>query len=445
MKLRWSRLAWLVGIPLLVLILLKGIMHWQVSHKLGQLVMDAAPRFTITYDDLDTYLGGQVDVKDISLVPVGQSEAFKITRISIQGPNAFTYLLNNNPLVDDPGPPEYLNVLIQQLNLDLTGPLAANLDHNYQFPLQRGVGGAAACEGAGNMSLGLLKDMGRDYLNADARLFYRFDEESRRLTGGIELTLFDIQSVIMGLALENVSPQALEHGMPGVPWLADFRLTMQTDPEFGQEMSAYCADKSGKTEAEYKEYSAGMFMQGLADNGIELGRGLEQAVRSYYRDWGEIDIIVKPPTPLNILTLMVRPPENIQQILGLQVAINDQLLTDLDFTLNQAANPFVPEVEKKAPLARPRYKMEWKEIPTSRLMNYRDMRVRLHVADRPVRKGILIGVDRKTVLVEQRVTGGKFTAHVPMRKIYRAEAKVMVRTNPTSAPEKGETEQTQTQ
>ena len=102
-------------------------MHWQVSHKLGQLVMDAAPRFTITYDDLDTYLGGQVDVKDISLVPVGQSEAFKITRISIQGPNAFTYLLNNNPLVDDPGPPEYLNVLIQQLNLDLTGPLATEL------------------------------------------------------------------------------------------------------------------------------------------------------------------------------------------------------------------------------------------------------------------------------------------------------------------------------
>ena len=292
------------------------------------------------------------------------------------------------------------------------------------------------------MSLSLLKDMGRDYLTGDGRLFYRYDEEARRLTGSIELSLPDIQSLTMGLALENVSPHALEYGMPGMPWLADFRLTMQIDPEFGQEMAAYCAGKSGKTVAEYKEYAAGMFMQSLADNGIELGRGLEQAVRSYYGDWGEIDIIVKPPIPLDILTLMLRPPENIEETLGLQVAVNDQLLTDLGFTLNQATNPFVPEAEKekKAPVARPRYRMVWKEIPPSQLLNYRDRRVRLHIADRPVRKGVLIGVEGNSVLVEQRVPGGKFTAHVPMRKIYRAEANVMVRTNPTSTPEKSETE-----
>ena len=298
MKWRWNKLGWLIGIPVIVLVLLKGIMHWQVSHKLGQLILEAAPRFTITYDDLDTSLGGSVDINDIRLVPVGQSEAFRITRISIQGPDAFTYLLNNNPLADDTAPLEYLNVFVQDLNLDLTGSLASNLDQNYQFPLQhQGAGIPAACDGSGNMSLSLLKDMGRDYLTGDGRLFYRYDEEAQRLTGSIELNLLDIQSLSMGLALENVSPHALEYGMPGMPWLADFRLTMQIDPEFGKEMSAYCADKSGKTVAEYEEYTAGMFMQSLADNGIELGRGLEQAVRSYYRDWGEIDIIVKPSHP----------------------------------------------------------------------------------------------------------------------------------------------------
>lgn len=443
MKGRWNKLGWLIGIPAIVLVLLKGIMHWQVSHKLGQLILEAAPRFTITYDHLDTSLGGSVDINDIRLVPVGQSEAFRITRISIQGPDAFTYLLNNNPLADDTAPLEYLNVFVQDLNLDLTGSLASNLDQNYQFPLQhQGAGIPAACDGSGNMSLSLLKDMGRDYLTGDGRLFYRYDQEAQRLTGSIELNLLDIQSMSIGLALENVSPHALKYGMPGMPWLADFRLTMQIDPEFGKEMSAYCADKSGKTVAEHEKYTAGMFMQSLADNGIELGWGLEQAVRSYYRDWGEIDIIVKPPTPLNILTLMLHPPENFEETLGLQVAVNDQLLTDLGFTLNQAANPFVSEAEKKkkAPAVRPRYRMVWKEIPPAQLMNYRDRRVRLHTSDRPVRKGVLIGVDGDVVLVEQRVPGGKFTAHVPMRKINRVEASVMVRTNPSSTPEKGKTE-----
>lgn len=442
---KWPRnkLGWLIGIPVIAFVLLKGVMHWQVSQELGQLILDAAPRFTITYADLDTSLGGGIDINDISVVPVGQSEAFKISRISVQGPDAFTYLLNNNPLADDTGPPEYLNVFVQDLHLDLTGSLASNLDQNYQFPLQhQGPGMPAACRESGNMSLSLLKDMGRKYLAGDGSLFYQYDEEAQRLTGSIELTLLDIQSLSVGLALENVSPQALEHGMPGIPWLADFRLTMQIDPEFGEEMSAYCADKSGKTVAEYKEYTAGMFMQNLADNGIELGRGLDQAVRSYYRDWGEIDIIVKPPTPLNILTLMLRPPENIEEALGLQVAVNDQLLTDLGFTLNQATNPFVPKAEKKkkAPEVKPRYRMVWTEMPPSKLLNYMDTKVRLHIADRPVRKGVLMGVEGNAALVEQRVTGGKFTAHVPLRKIYKAEASVMVRTNPPSTPEKGKTE-----
>ena len=434
------KLWWLLGIPVIGLVLLKGVMHWQVSNELNQLILDAVPRFTITYDDLDTSLGGSIDISDISIVPVGQSEAFKITRISIQGPDAFSYLLDNNPLADGSGTPDHLNVLVHDLNLDLTGSLASNLDQNYQFPALQGSGAPAACMGAGNMPLGLLRDMGRDKLTADGRMFYRYDEEARRLTGSVELTLLDIQSVSMGLALENVSPQALEYGMPGMPWLADFRLTLQLDPEFGREMSVYCAGKTGKTVAEFKEYNAEMFMQTLADNGIELGQGLEQAVRSYYGDWGEIDIIVKPPTPLNLLTLMLRPPENIEETLGLQVAVNDQLLTDLGFTLNQSTNPFIPEAQEKnkAPVVKPRYRMVWKEILPSQLLQYRDRKVRLHVADRPVRKGILMDIKGNTVLVEQRVTGGKFTAHVPMRKIYRAEANVMVRTNPPSTPEEGQ-------
>ena len=442
MRGRSIKLVWLIGMFVLGFVLLKGGMHWYATLKLRELILEAAPTFTIAYADLDTSLTGRLEVNDISVVPVGQFEALKITQVAVQGPDVFSYLSNNNPFSDDAWLPESLKVFIKDLNMDLTGSLASDFDQNYQLSLQAGAGASAACTAAGNMSLGLLKDMGRKTLSGDGRLFYRYDEDARRLRGSVELTMMAVQSMSMELTLDNVAPQVFELGMPGMPWLTDFRLTMALDPAFGKEMSIFCADQTGKTVTEYEEYTAATFMQNLADNGIQLGRGLQQAVRSYYRNWGEIDIIIKPPVPLNLLTLMLRPPENIEETLGLQVAVNDQLLTDLGFTLNQSSNPFVPEVQKKkkAPVVKPRYRTVWKEIPPSQLLRYRDRKVRLYIADRPARKGILIGVEGDVVFVEQRLTGGKFTAHVPMRKIYRAEANVMVRTNPPSTPEEGETQ-----
>jgi len=443
---RSNKLVWIIGIPIIAFVLVKGGMHWYVTHKLGQLILDAAPRFTIAYSDLDTSLGGRIDIKDISVIPVGQAEAFRISRISVQGPDVFTYLLNHNPISGDTGPPDHLNIFLRDLNLDLTGELAGNLDENYRFSLQQGASVPAACREPGSMSLGLLRDMGQDTLTVNGRLFYRYDERARELRGAMELDVPDVESLSMELTLGNVSPQALKYGTPGMPWLNDFRLTMKIEPEFGMKISAYCADKAGQTVAEYEEHTAGVFMRNLADNGIELGPGLESAVRSYYRDWGEIDIIARPPNALNLLSLMLRPPENMEESLGLQVAVNDQLLTDLGFSLKKSARLFVPEAEaaKKLAAPRPRYRMVWEKISPAHLLQYRDRNVRLYVTGRPVRKGILRGIVGNKAMVEQRVNGGKFTAHVPVKRIYKAEARVRVRVNPPSTPEKGEAEQPET-
>lgn len=442
-----NKLVWFIGIPLVAFALVKGGMHWYITDKLGQLILDAAPRFTISYENLDTSLGGRIDIEDIKVIPVGQSEAFRVSRISIQGPDVFTYLLDNNPLGSETGPPDHLNVFIRDLNLDLTGELATNLDENYQFSLQQGAGVPVACREPGSISLGLLREIGQDTLTMDGRLFYRYDERARELRGNIDLDVPDVESMSMRLTLGNVSPQALKYGTPGLPWLNDFRMNMKVEPEFGKKISAYCADKAGQTVAEYEERMAGMFMQNLADNGIELGLGLESAVRSYYRDWGQIDIIAKPPSPLNLLSLMLRPPENLEETLGLQVAINDQLLTDLGFSLKKSAKLFVPEseAEKKRVAPRPRYRMIWEKVSPARLLQYRDRNVRLYVTGRPVRQGILRDIVGNTALLEKHLNGGKFTAHVPMKSIYKAEARVRVRVNPPSTPEKGQTEQTEAQ
>lgn len=89
--------------------------------------------------------------------------------------------------------------------------------------------------------------------------------------------------------------------------------------------------------------------------------------------------------------------------------------------------------------------MVWEKISPADLLQYRDRNVRLYVTGRPVRKGILRDIVGNTAMLEKHVNGGKFTAHVPMKSINKAEARVRVRVNPPSTAEKGETEQTKTQ
>ena len=434
------KLAWVVGIPVVLLGLMKGGIHWYATQKVDQLILDAAPWVSITYENLDTSLAGRLDIHDIRMIPVGQLDSFSIGQISLQGPDAFTYLLKHNPVTGGESPPEYLEVVFRDLNLVLTRSLIRNLDDSYQIALQSTQGMSAACTEPGSISFSMLKDMGRNKLSGDGRLFYRYYANKQELRGSIELDVQGIQSFFMELTLGNLTPHAFEYGAPGMPWLNDMRLVMNVAPEFGKEVSAYCAEKTEKTAEEYQEFAAGMFLQNLANNGIELGQGLEQAVRYFYREWGEIDIALKPPTPLNILTLMLRAPEDMEQALGLEVAFNNQLLTDLSFNLKKNARLFVvdPEQDKKTVAPRPRYKMVWKRVTPALLSKYLDRAVRLHLTDRPVRQGVLVAVEGDTVYVEQRVDGGKFTAHVPSKNIYKAEARVRVRVNPPSTAEQAQ-------
>ena len=67
--------------------------------------------------------------------------------------------------------------------------------------------------------------------------------------------------------------------------------------------------------------------------------------------------------------------------------------------------------------------------------------VRLQLRNQPERSGILVAVTNGQASVEQRINGGKFTAHVPLKDIVAATARFRVRVNPPSAPDKGKAKQ----
>ncbi len=443
-----KKLLWLIGIPIIAFGLGRWGMYWYVKQKLDQLILDESSSLTIEYTGLETSLQGRIDVSGITVVPVGQSEGFTISRVSVRGPDVLTYVLNHNFVTGDKGPPQYLDISINGLQLDLTSELVGSLDREYKVSVQNDTAASTNCDQPGSMSLGMLRDMGLETLVGDGRLYYRYDEVTRTLKSDIELNIENIQSGSMGVIFADVSPQAVKSSSPGIPSLSELRLSMTVRPFFGKKMSLYCADQAGLTVAKYEERAAAGLMQNLADNGIILGRGLQLAVRSYYTNWGKIDFSAKPARPVNLLALMFKPPTNIQQTLGLQLAINDRTLTDLSFRLQRGARLFSSSepLKKKKPRApKPRYQMIWKRVEPVKLQQHLDRKVKLYMADRILRTGILMGINGAMAEVEQRVSGGKLTAHVPLRNISRAEVEVRMRINPPSTPKKADTEQTDTE
>lgn len=445
---RRNKLVWIIGIPVIAFGLAKGGMYLYVKQKLDHMIMEAAPRFTIQYADLETSLQGRVIISGINVVPVGQSDAFNISRVSIKGPDPLTYMLNHNPVTGDKGPPEYLDMSINNLNMNLSGSLASNLDESYRLSLEQETGSASGvCSSSGSLSLGMLREMGHETLAGDMRLFYRYAADARRLNVSLESSIKGIQSMFLQATLSGVSPYALKSGSPGIPSLADFRLTSKIPPVFGKNMSEYCAGQTGQTLIGYEEQAAATFMQNLAESGIVLGWGLQMAVRSYYSNWGEIDIVAKPAKPVNLLGLMFSPPQNIEQALGLQVSVNGRLLTDLNFKLQKDARLFSKQSKKRKrgpAIPRIRFKNVWDSVSPANLRHHQYKDVKLHLAGRPSRSGTLVGLENGSVLVEQRIDGGKFTAHVPMGTISSAEVKNRVQIKPPpSAPEKGQAEKTE--
>ena len=102
---RTNKLVRIIGIPVIVYGLAKGGMYLKVKKTLDDFIMQNSTRVGIKYSDVETDLRGIVRVNNISVTPVGETEPVSITQLLIKGPDAFSYVLNHNPVTGDQGPP----------------------------------------------------------------------------------------------------------------------------------------------------------------------------------------------------------------------------------------------------------------------------------------------------------------------------------------------------
>lgn len=443
---RSNKLVWLIGIPVIAFGLAKGGMYLKTKQMLDRFIAEQSSVASIRYAGLETALSGTIRINDVSITPLGEDEPIRIIQVLIKGPDAFNYLLRHNPVTGDEGPPEHLSVNFRGVSLNLQGEMARNLDSKLLNTVGAGgltEAGPSPCSADGRTSFGTLAELGMKKLNLDAGFGYRYDRGNRTMQLNTDLDVEEIESLMLSATVSNFSPVEMQSPSMNLPGLDELAITLKVKPEFGSRLTDYCADQLGLSAPVYTELLSGELIQGLAENGVVLGPGLRSVVRKFYRDWGEVEIRANPASTLSLAGLMLAPPDNIEEKLGLELTLNGQFVTDLRFDLSKDSALLVRKKDtakpKKAPERKPRFKREYRVVPAGSLGAHVGKPVRINVEGQPLRTGILMAVEGTQVQVEQRVEGGKFTAHVPLDDIDKVEAEFVVRiVDPPSTAEQAE-------
>ena len=429
--------TWIIGIAVILGVAAHWGFYYFVKSRVDAFVLEAAPQADIRYETLNTSLMGKITLGNVHILPTGFDEAVSMANVQIQGPDVFSYLYGRLPVVGGRGRlPEFLDVVITDVALDISGGRAASLDAKLVKLDAEVARNRDVCKLGGNASFSQLQALGVARLRGDSRVAYRHVASTGKLYLDVEAGFRDMQKLILSMELNNVPALDMRKIM-GIA-LAHLKLDYSVDRRFGQRIIEYCAEKRDLTPERYSELLADEMIYEMSRNGIILGRGLRWALKNYVKHWGNLMIALNPPRPLGMASLMNLSKVDLSKSLGLQLAINGQLVTDLSFSIQEDASLLrKPAVKGKKKRVKPlvQYKWEWRKASLGQLSSYLDHLVRIRTVSGVVHKGKLVGVSGKRVSVEKKISGGKFIAHfVPgnIRSI-QVRVKVKVKSNKSAA------------
>lgn len=449
MRRRGNIWVWLIGIPIILWAIAHWGFHYYVKYQLDAAILQAAPKATIHYQDLNTSLGGNIDVLGIDVVPTGMEQGIFIRSAHVSGPDALSYLVRQIPALGESGPPKRLTVVINGIELDISGDKAGKLDSLAERSGYEKIDGTQRdlCHVGGGASFSQFQELGFDKVQGDMKFGYQYAPVGKKLYADVDLDLKGMQHVTMSATLNNV-PALDAQQVLGI-LLARLKVTYDYAPEFGKKVVEYCAQKRNLTPEQFKLLMMDDMIREIEKNGLVLGVGLKTALKDFLANWGTLLVEISPPRPVGMFELMQLPREQIAEKLGLQLVVNDQLVTDLSFRVLEGIslirrNSGAGEKTKPSP-PRIEYTWEYHKVAAGRLANYLDHKVIIREHDGRVHEGKLIDVAGGRVSIQQRVSGGKFTAHLLSSNIASAQVRVRVRVQqPKSAPEQAVPQKTDT-
>ncbi|MCP5305039.1 MAG: hypothetical protein H6953_06305 [Chromatiaceae bacterium] len=424
MSMRPTRLIWIVIVPALIYAALKGFVYYKAKTTVDDAIVAAADQAEIHYTDISTDLRGIVTVSGITVQPVGYEDRIAVEAVRVSSDDPMFFVQGARWQPGENAPPPSMSFAVFGLSVPLDADLFAAAAPT----------GAQPCENGLQVDPQLLRQIGFSQLSMDFDGSYRLNEADRSLDVAMNFDIHDIESVRLGATLADVDAEYLGSPNGPPPSFARLNMAMRVAPEFGRQLLKTCAIGTDATIEAWSERLADRALREFELFGVELGSGLEAALRRFYRDWGEFELVAAPSEPVGMLSLLFLPPDQWVDALGMRLTVNGELITDTRFTWQRpdaaglaalfGAGPAEGETETTARPQRIIVRREFEPVPPGDIARYVNYPVVIKPRGQPEREGVLKRITEGSAEVEQSVHGGKFTVYVALDEIESMQALV---------------------
>lgn len=429
MSLRPGKLLLFLLIPALGYGAVKGFLYYKAKRNIDGMVAAVSSQADIRYTDISTDLRGAVTVGGIVVQPLGYDDSLHIEAIRIASDDPLFFYHGARWEPGKNTPPPSLSFFIDGIRL----PLSADLLR--ETAAVRGNGDDSSCAQGLQLTPAFLQQIGFEDLDMDIDGHYRLNEAARTLEFGINIDLHDIESLEFAAMMSDVDIVGFSQGGGAPPNLARLSLAAEVSPKFGRQALKECAIGTDETVQVWSERLAGQTLEGLRAKGLTLGAGLTDAVREFFRTWGQFRLVSEPEQPIGLLSLMFLPPDQLVDAMALQLSLNDQAIVDTSFDWQRpgAQAPglstlFGVEQPQARAAAAPKQtnrvivRRQYEPVPLGDIAHYVDQEVQIKPRSQPMREGVLRGIGESGAEVEQTLHGGKFTVYVPLNQIESVRA-----------------------
>jgi hypothetical protein len=410
-----------VLLPLVLYGAFKVYVYYSVKGRLDDLIAQVRPFVGVRYGGIGSSLGGVITVDAVELRPMGRPGTVHIDGVALEGSGPGFLLHVARGLGSGRMPQRLRLTLTGVLSPDLSDMLAAGLvaaDRRAPAPCSLAALLGAAAPLRADSAAGPI----------DVWLGYRLEpaagrasfEMGYRTSGHEHMT---VTAVVAGLP----DPVLIAEGT--VPRLDTIHLAYAPTRDYVIGRVKHCADHQRAAPAALLDALLGRPPAQLAaDLGVLPGPGLRRALRTWLLDPGEVRASTGPiDEPMQGLR-NATPAQLIARI-GLRLTVDGAEVSDLSYTeppgVAAPAGPAAGGGRAGSPgggNARPVEHPHFVEVVTEELPQHLQQVVRIQATgqERP-REGILVGVGNGDASVQQRVAGGKLTAHIPLSTIRKAE------------------------
>jgi hypothetical protein len=445
MRLTAGKLLLIALVPVALYGAIKAVMYFNAKQVIDDMISQVSDQADISYGAIRTEVLKSVAIEGIRVRPAGSLVEMTIDRVRLDSGDPWFFITKGDWQPGRDAPPKSLGFQIDRLSVPVTDDMMvmAGLAGNTTTDVAAGT--TAGCDAGLQLDAPLLRSLGIDQLVMDADGGYRIDELAQTIEVGMGFELAGIQSVDFDARLTGLDMESFGQGaMPSVE-LGRMKMAFAIPPEFGERALRACAAADGETPEAWSERLADQALQGLQLVGMTLGPGLEDMLRRFYRDWGEVEIVAAPAQPVGIMSVAFLPPDRLFDALGISVALNDRVVTDTGFTLqqpdaslvaallgqgrpNSAADPTpTPPRETRVILRR-----AYEDVAVAELGRYRDHHVRIRARGDLEREGLLKAIVDGVAEVEQSLHGGKYSAFVPVSDIQSVSVLIERRVAPAN-------------